>query len=517
MKKSLFILAFCFSIIVKAQFIPMSDNEKLRSSVYVIEGEVITKSSYATPTSIYTDYEIKVLSNKKDNVMADKIILQTEGGVLENKALVVCPSDELEIGDTGIFYLIKNNIKYVPAHRGQSFKSSNTVMKTSLNTANITSVSPTQINAGIGEILTITGTNFGTGPSAANKVMVSSSNSPGGYITMQNAYEYISWSDTEIKIKFPSKGGTGPIRVGNSSTFVQSQPIQVGFNVKDNMTANGLNILPIYLQAISANNDILFTRNVGFNIPDAIQTTKNALDTWSCQTQIKWSLDENNTTNNLQSNNDGLNTIFYASTGNALGVTYSAYSACSVTGRWYVSDIDIAINSNTNFNYTMNQTAVGQYDYYKVILHELGHAHSLGHTLSNQDLMFPSMGAGPVDRSMKPNDINGGQWVFLDSNQSTVCNRPKLHQGTCLNLSDDSFKVPLSEIILYPNPVKNILNVKSKNLINSIEIFNALGKNISTFKNPENQIDISDLSSGIYFVKINDEIEEVKVIKIIVE
>ena len=70
---------------------------------------------------------------------------------------------------------------------------------------------------------------------------------------------------------------------------------------------------------------------------------------------------------------------------------------------------------------------------------------------------------------------------------------------------------------MYPNPVKNILNVKSKNQILSVEIFDALGKNISTFKNPDNQIDISDLSSGVYFVKINDEIEEVKVIKIVVE
>ena len=59
------------------------------------------------------------------------------------------------------------------------------------------------------------------------------------------------------------------------------------------------------------------------------------------------------------------------------------------------------------------------------------------------------------------------------------------------------------EITIYPNPVNDILNIKSTSGIKSGEIYNLLGKKITTI-NSEN-IDVSKYNSGIYILKIEDE------------
>ena len=60
---------------------------------------------------------------------------------------------------------------------------------------------------------------------------------------------------------------------------------------------------------------------------------------------------------------------------------------------------------------------------------------------------------------------------------------------------------------LYPNPAKNVLNIQAKQglTINSIEIYNQLGQIVIATTNALNTIDVSNLASGTYFVKINTE------------
>ena len=73
-------------------------------------------------------------------------------------------------------------------------------------------------------------------------------------------------------------------------------------------------------------------------------------------------------------------------------------------------------------------------------------------------------------------------------------------EGLALNVNDfENYKA-----ILYPNPTNGILNVGNDNL-NKILIFDFSGKQIEEFE-PKNQIDLSDISKGIYLIKlISDE------------
>jgi len=66
----------------------------------------------------------------------------------------------------------------------------------------------------------------------------------------------------------------------------------------------------------------------------------------------------------------------------------------------------------------------------------------------------------------------------------------------------------LSNSKLYPNPVNNILNIKLPYNTNSeVSIYNILGKKImsKSFSRLTNQIDISNLNSGMYLVTIKTE------------
>ena len=72
-------------------------------------------------------------------------------------------------------------------------------------------------------------------------------------------------------------------------------------------------------------------------------------------------------------------------------------------------------------------------------------------------------------------------------------------------LSSENFEK--STFKLSPNPANEIVTIESENDINSIEIFDIVGKKIKAIENLSlkfNNIDISDLNQGIYIVKVNN-------------
>lgn len=73
-----------------------------------------------------------------------------------------------------------------------------------------------------------------------------------------------------------------------------------------------------------------------------------------------------------------------------------------------------------------------------------------------------------------------------------------------------------NDITVFPNPVIDVVNFTSKEIINSIDIFNVLGQKIMTVENIQNnQLDVSSLESGSYILKIksNSGFNRAKIIK----
>lgn len=87
--------------------------------------------------------------------------------------------------------------------------------------------------------------------------------------------------------------------------------------------------------------------------------------------------------------------------------------------------------------------------------------------------------------------------------------------GSNTSLSSSDFVQNDLEVELYPNPVKNILNVTAATEIKSVEIYNLQGQKVKTSN--QKQVSVFDLAKGIYLVKIQDISNAISTQKIVKE
>jgi hypothetical protein len=80
------------------------------------------------------------------------------------------------------------------------------------------------------------------------------------------------------------------------------------------------------------------------------------------------------------------------------------------------------------------------------------------------------------------------------------------------NASLNNEEVLNSNYTIYPNPAKTHFKIDSKIAVDSIVIYDTLGKKIRTFQSSDSY-DISGLDKGLYFVRVNNDFTK----KILVE
>ena len=117
---------------------------------------------------------------------------------------------------------------------------------------------------------------------------------------------------------------------------------------------------------------------------------------------------------------------------------------------------------------------------------------------------------GYVVGDIIPNFAN----IYFDYNPAivtNVCNTEFVSTLSNQNFTFNDFK-------FYPNPAKNNLTVSNTSLIQEIEISTLLGQKIITKKvnDLQTEINLSELSNGVYFVKFRSEGQE-KTVKIVKE
>lgn len=97
---------------------------------------------------------------------------------------------------------------------------------------------------------------------------------------------------------------------------------------------------------------------------------------------------------------------------------------------------------------------------------------------------------------------------------------PPFAEGWMLYLDDiilGKNNITQTQISVYPNPVENILHIRASEQVDAIQIVNVLGQQITNVSigADNKQIDVSDLASGVYMVKVtsNATQETFKIVK----
>jgi hypothetical protein len=106
----------------------------------------------------------------------------------------------------------------------------------------------------------------------------------------------------------------------------------------------------------------------------------------------------------------------------------------------------------------------------------------------------------PLDNIVVGDIISGVADIYFDFNPPIITNTAMTEFVD--NLGSDDFS--LNEISVYPNPTNGLLSIKSNSVIEQIEVFDMLGRKISSQKYDTFDVELNlyELKDGIYFIKI---------------
>ncbi|HMT95685.1 MAG TPA: T9SS type A sorting domain-containing protein [Ferruginibacter sp.] len=439
---------------------PVSLAEKVQNSTLIVEGVIESQTSFWNPahTCIFTSNKVKLSKVFKGSTLAAYIDVLTVGGSVGNDAIEASDLASFQTGETGIFFCFPNSINlrnpqtnellydiYSSAQgfirydlvskiadapfvsyknivtnlyptleqaTGRSFENKNpgfvisaepVVQQT--NVLGITSFSPASVISGATEnaaqnLLTIDGTDFGPNSGSAAILFDDANNGTGGtaFTVPYNDPLIVSWTNTQIQVRVPSRAGTGFFQVRNSTGTAVTSPTALnviygvlsassgGATKQTNlMNDNGLGGYSIVYSTNTAGN------GVDLDASPTKATFQRALNTWKEVSGLNFI--EAGTTTVQAVTGDGLNVMMFDNTNTGqpplaagvLGVCYSYSSNCGASFAFRKPEFEIVLRNNlvssgsTTFEAGPCYPASGITDMEAVILHELGHALNLAH------------------------------------------------------------------------------------------------------------------------------------------
>lgn len=337
--------------------------------------------------------------------------------------------------------------------------------------ATIASISPLTISGGAGvaeSVITITGNGFGTRTGQAN-VLFRDANSSAPVFFPAPSSAIISWSPTQIVVQVPSGTATGAVRVqvSGGSSATSGQQISIPFNIINISAPDGI---PYRAALVNRNGrgGSTITPNADFQQNTlAYRAFIRALSAWRCASGVNFRPSSTTATATNTNNTDGLNVISFVNAytqpdadASILGVTYNYYASCPVGTRHsiYQTEFDMEfISTPRSSAWDFGTTAIpNQFNFFTFVLHELGHAHQLGHVQSQTSLMFPAIPAGTV-RSIDANTLRGAQDVMSIANFYTQCQQISMPTIPVIECDLSAFQAPPAVPVLV-SPADSAVN-----------------------------------------------------------
>lgn len=477
----------------------VTHSELLSKISYNLDYSDLDTESIGLNLSLENKSDLMPLSPSERNIMSFKINLESLNDVSKLEL------DKLQMASKSFYYDRESN-------EIKTFKE--VIVPTEIPIQNGCIIfSPEQINAGVGELLTITpedpiNSNFGN-----IKGVVYMGNAEDHLVLNQvNDHHIIQWSPNEITVLIPHKTdqaaiiGSGDIEVhfndqnGFPTIFRSKKPLHVCYNITND---NCIGIIEDELiDVYNDNGEGGYTFHLGSKldeIPNARSVIEDAICKWASETGVNFTLSETvipNPTPNpdplkpgipLTAGNDNLNIIFLGDMNSGFTETTddqgnleplpTAEALLYKTGfdpeandpdwnecldkRWII-DCDIIINDEKEFYIGIddNEVPEGKIDFSSTIIHELGHAHSHHHATlpwtgiqkEQTKTMYYSLLPTMKKRYIdKGCAVFGSEFMLEHSQQLVVV--PRMVEGDCEPNAVQDFNRRISPFFsLSPNP-----------------------------------------------------------------
>jgi len=480
------ILAMLCPILLNANLCTQTSytlKELIELSDYVIEGKIVKQHSFWDGADIFTAHQIQVDQSTGLRAQAS-VSLLTKGGCVEEDCMIFSDQNKFQLGDYGIFFasksdeniIAKNGNNYLSLINGQSnfinlhnqsealsihyksfsaqklfeniqaqtgetfaYKQKTTIQFANKKAAAITSISPLSLPADGTKVLSISGSGFGSLIGNANIFMLNPNHSTGtSYIAIPKKF-ITRWNNQLIQIKVPGfdiRNGFPGVASG-SVKIITSQGVEVTSIQKVTVTYNQKKLDNLPIDLISHNNkgEIPFYVSNALKNDGALPAIERAFELWYCQTGIKFFIA--GYVNATCYINDNKNVISYddgCSIGQ-LGFTRLSISTCSSKNDAYLRDLDIIINRDKKWSFNLKDDDYGTSDFASTILHEMGHAHLLGHVLNKDDILYPIILRSETKKELTEANQNGGEAIMLESKKQNSCTNYKpvsvFKEGSC--------------------------------------------------------------------------------------
>ncbi|MBG8553140.1 matrixin family metalloprotease [Hymenobacter guriensis] len=477
--------------------IPLDPAVRAAQASLIVEGEVLDAHGFwdARHRRIYTAHRLRIYKVWKGAVGATITVL-TEGGTVGLNQQILTNTLRLTPGEQGVFFLAASSlpgtgasgswmaygseqgvIRYslaegtatetfrqygrispdfyaqVQAQAGNGRArelQANLVLNTSLSRtvrqarqgqAVVATLSPLSITAGTGAVLTISGSGFG-GTRGSGYVAFKNADDGGKTEVKPQDSDYVSWTDTQIRVKVPSfsleknTAGSGPVKVVSNTQeeALSAETLTVVYAVSTVQASTNEIVRPNHINDNDRGGYTFqpvanFTSRAG-----AADAFRRALTTWRCQTGVNWELGTQRT--GKVADEDDANSLGFDNENQlparVLGRTTSYYEGCRRPNGsvvFTVKEIDMVFDDAQSWQFGPAAPTGNQFDFESVVVHELGHAQQLSHLILPGAIMHYAIGARQVSRELNPaSEVAGGRFVLRSrSFRSLGCSaRPML-------------------------------------------------------------------------------------------
>lgn len=301
---------------------------------------------------------------------------------------------------------------------------------------NIAAITPLNVDAGIDDIITITGSGFGN--TAGSVFFDSPDDGTGGSFTSARSQNILSWQDDHITVRVVSNAGSGRVIIRTAAGLQanSTQRINVGFAITNLNLSSGDVVTPLLIDdEADGNGGYRFAvgnsaANGGVSLASnapALAAVRRAVSTWQQDGDYSIYL-EGTTSIQSPSSDDDVNIIAFGSDAydfdvelgsGTVGVAFSYYNACG-SSEFEVTGVDVlfrrpgnpnGFGGSVNYNYGPGNGSGS--DFESIALHELGHTHQLKHVADPNEVMAFRITNGQTQRQLGADTREGADVVAL--------------------------------------------------------------------------------------------------------